>query len=107
MKISLRRFLTGEHTIKKLLTDYLLMVILLFFLTLGYIANTLHSEVIYRNISILKKNLRDAKSDYVQSVTEMSSIYRISSLKQYLKNNNIGLYESTTPPYMIKVDDPN
>ena len=89
-------FLTNDTSIRQL--PFLLFVM---FLGIGYIANVYYAESNTRDISNIKKEVKELRFEYISTKSKLMQLSKQSELVKLLKAQ--GIKESTTPPYKIVV----
>jgi hypothetical protein len=99
------RFLKGLIT-GQIMVDiiYKHVYIIIYLLVFGifYIANSVEIQRKYREISKLKIELQNIRSEYVNSIAEIMSLKRLSSVKKRVEEEGLELYEAKETVYTIK-----
>ncbi|MEM9023206.1 MAG: FtsL-like putative cell division protein [Bacteroidota bacterium] len=92
-------FLTREEVVRHL--PYLLF---LAFLSLIYIANGYLAEGSVRDINRLENELKERKSEYITTKSDLMYKSKQSELAKMMGEHNMDLKESSVPPKKIVVD---
>ncbi len=95
-------FLTHDDVL-----SHLPFVLFLFFLALVYIANGYLAEDTVRQLNAIGKNVKEARSEYITTKSELMYKSKQSELAEYIKIKGMGLEESSEPPKKIVVSDLN
>ncbi|MDR0371122.1 MAG: hypothetical protein LBH80_04640 [Prevotellaceae bacterium] len=99
---SLRDFLNGNIFIKKVIQKQYGLLIMLAVLAFFYIDNRYYCETQITKETRLKKNIEDAKYESLTISAELMTLSRRANVIKMLKDRNINLEESTTPPIIIE-----
>lgn len=91
-------FLTNDTSIRQL--PFLLFVM---FLGIGYIANVYYAEANTRDISNIKKEVKELRFEYISTKSKLMQLSKQSELVKLLKTQ--GIKESTIPPYKVVVEE--
>lgn len=89
-------YITTQNIVKMLPLFFFLV-----FLSLLYIANTYSSERTIREINSLKNDLKEMRSEYLTTKSELMLMSRQSSV--FSKVEHLGIKESTVPPKKIEI----
>lgn len=87
-------FLTTDTSIRQL--PFLLFIM---FLGILYIANVYYAEANTRDISNIKKEIKELRFEHISTKSKLMQLSKQSELVKLLKAQ--GIKESTTPPYKI------
>lgn len=90
-------FLTNDTSIRQL--PFLLFIM---FLGIVYIANVYYAEANIRDISNIKKEIKELRFEHISTKSKLMQLSKQSELVKLLKTQ--GIKESTIPPYKIVVD---
>lgn len=93
-------FLTNDQSVRQL--PFLLF---LMFLGILYIANVYYAEANNRDISNIKKEVKELRFEHISTKSNLMQLSKQSELVKLLKDQ--GIKESTTPPYKIVVKKKN
>jgi len=103
---SIKDVFAGNILTKDDLTSQWKLILLLVFLTFGYIGNRYSCEQKIAEMDRLQKKLMDVKFEALtrsSELMEMGKQSQVHKLIESKKNTNLkDLKESTTPPYRIK-----
>ncbi|MDR1729489.1 MAG: hypothetical protein LBR52_02380 [Prevotellaceae bacterium] len=99
---SVKDVFAGNILTKENLTNQWKLVLLLVFLTFGYIGNRYSCEQKIAEIDRLQKKLIDVKFEALTRSSELMEMGKQSQVHKLIDYKNINLTESTTPPYRIK-----
>ncbi|HNT79891.1 MAG TPA: FtsL-like putative cell division protein [Bacteroidia bacterium] len=88
-------YLTAQNIVRMLPLFFFLV-----FLSIIYIANTYSSERTIREINQLKDELKEMRSEYLTTKSELMLMSRQSSVFQNVEH--MGIKESTIPPKKIE-----
>ncbi len=90
--------LTKERVVKQL--PYILFVTALAFL---YIGNRYHAEKVVRKNSILQDEVKELRAKSISTSAELMHISKQSEVIKLVKEKELGVKESRTPPKKIVV----
>lgn len=91
--------LTRENVIKQL-PFILFLVALAFF----YIGNRYHAENLVRENSELQSEVKELRAKAISTSAELMHLSKQSEVVKLVKEKNLGLVESRTPPKKITVE---
>ncbi len=100
---SIKDVFAGNILTKKNLTGQWKLILLLGFLTFGYIGNRYSCEQKIAEIDRLQRKLVDVKFEALTHSSELMEMGKQSQVQKMICNRNIKLTESTTPPYRIEL----
>ncbi|NOY38108.1 MAG: hypothetical protein GXO83_11120 [Chlorobi bacterium] len=102
-KGSFRDFIDGNILVRDFVIRQFGFFLFLTFLALLYIANRYHAERVVRDTSELKKEIRELRSESISVGAELMYKSSQSEVLEMIKDKNLGLEESKTPPFKIIV----
>lgn len=91
--------LTRERLVRQL--PYILFLTLLAFI---YIGNRYHAEKIVRENSKLQDEVRELRAKAISTSAELMHLSKQSEVVRLIRQKELGLEESVTPPRKIVVD---
>ena len=100
--ITLISILGGDFLAHDFLRRQAGLFFLIFFLSLGYVANRYASQQEIIEIDSLKKTLIDIKYDALTISSELTEKSRQSRIEKYISDKGTPLKTAATPPYLIK-----
>jgi len=92
-------WLTRERLVRQL--PYILFLTLLAFI---YIGNRYHAEKIVRENSKLQDEVRELRAKAISTSAELMHLSKQSEVVRLIRQKELGLEESVTPPRKIVVD---
>jgi hypothetical protein len=102
--LSLRDFLNGEVFTSAFVTkklSYILFVALLAFI---YIANHYKVESLLTELTLVKKELKELRSEAITTSSELMQISKQSQVEKRLREEGVGLEPLSEPPRILEVD---
>lgn len=99
---TLRDILNGNILTKKFIQKQYGLLIMLAVLAFFYIDNRYYCETQISKETKLKKEIEDAKYESLTISAELMTLSRRTNVIKMLKEKNIDLKESTTPPITIE-----
>ena len=102
---SVKEYIENQKFNKSTLIDQLPFLLFLSFLAIIYIANQYHAERLVNEVSQLKKQRSEKRSEYISSASDLMKITRQSEVIELLKENNLNLKPLTSPPKKIVVNE--
>ena len=100
---SLVRLFSGDLLSKDNVVSLLPYVFFLTFLGIVYIANGYYAQGIVRNLQKTGNEVKELRSEFITIKSELN--YRSKQSQVARATAAIGVYESTTPPTKIVVDE--
>ncbi len=79
-------------------------ILFLVFLAVVYIANRYHAEKIVRQITSLKRQVKDYRAEEITNASELMNLSRPSTVQAMMEERKIELKEISEPPYKIVVE---
>jgi hypothetical protein len=99
---SIREFLDGSVITRRKVVEQLPFFIFLFIIGLIYIGNRFHAEKVVRDITSIQTEVKNLRAEEITTASELMKISKQSEVAKLVKDNNLGLLESTEPPSKIK-----
>lgn len=99
---SFKEFLDGTVLTRKNVVKQLPFIIFLSVLAVMYIGNRYHAEKVIRDINKLQTEVKNLRAEEITTASELMKISKQSEVARLVKENNLGLEESTEPPIKIK-----
>ena len=97
----LKGILTGA-LIADVINRHMFIIVYLLIFGIAYIANSVEVQKKYREISKLKIELQNIRSEYVNSIAEIMSLKRLSNVKKRIEEENLELIEAKETVYTIE-----
>ena len=82
-------------------TPFILFIV---FLAVIYIANRYHAEKVVRQVTSLKRQVKDFRAEEITTASELMNLSKPSSVQTMLKDREMELKEPIEPPYKILVE---
>ena len=76
-------------------------ILFLVFLAIIYIANRNHAEKVIRQLSSLRTEVKDMRSEQITTASELMNLSRPSNVERLIKDRGLELSESKIPPFKI------
>ena len=76
-------------------------ILFLVFLAIIYIANRNHAEKVIRQLTSLRTEVKDLRSEQITTASELMNLSRPSNVEALIKERGLKLSESKVPPYKI------
>lgn len=99
---SFREFLDGTVLTRKVVVKQLPFIIFLSFIGIIYIGNRFHAEKVVRDITRIQTEVKNLRAEEITTASELMKLSKQSEVVRLVKENNLGLVESTEPPAKIK-----
>jgi hypothetical protein len=99
---TLRDILNGNIFTKKIIQKQYGLLLMIAVLAFSYIDNRYYCEKQIKKETQLKEKIEDAKYSSLTISAELVTLSRRTNVIKMLKNKNINLEESTTPPIIIE-----
>ncbi len=99
---SIKDILNGSLLTRGIILKNIGLIIWLTFLGVVYIGNRYHAEQVARTMSDLQREVKDLRAESITTAAELMYISRQSVVIQMVKNNQLELKESVTPPFKIE-----
>ncbi len=99
---SFREFLDGTVLTRKNVVKQLPFIIFLSFIGIIYIGNRFHAEKVVRDITRIQTEVKNLRAEEITTASELMKLSKQSEVVRLVKENNLGLVESTEPPAKIK-----
>ena len=93
---------SGDLMTKGSIKNNLLLILEVGCLCFFYVSNRYTSERELREIDDLKKSVYDAKIEALTYSSQLMEICKQSQVEKAIKQQNLGLVESSTPPFKMK-----
>jgi cell division protein FtsL len=77
---------------------YILFLVLL---AIIYIANRNHAEKVIRQLTLLRTEVKDMRSEQITTASELMNLSRPSNVEALIKERGLELSESKVPPFKI------
>ncbi len=100
---SVKKYFDNQKLTKDTIINQLPFFLFLAFLAVIYIGNQYHAERLVNEVSQLKKQREEKRSEYISSASDLMRFTRQSKVIELLKKNNLGLKPLTTPPKKILI----
>jgi len=94
--------LDGSILVRENMVRQLPYVLFLTVLGVLYIGNRFHAEKMVRQISTLKTEVSNLRSEQITTTSELMNISRPSEVSALVQSRNLGLKESLEPPKKLK-----
>jgi hypothetical protein len=101
---SFKGFIDGSLLTLSAVIRQIPFVLFLVLLAVIYIANRYHAEKIVRQITSLKRQVKDYRAEEITTASELMNLSKPSSVQSMLKDRDIELKEPVNPPYKILVE---
>jgi hypothetical protein len=101
-KTSFRDLIDGSILTRKAIAKQLPFVLFLSFLAIIYIGNGYHAEKVIRDLTRLQTEVKDLRAESITTASELMFISKQSEVIKMVKENQLDLEESVTPPIKIK-----
>jgi hypothetical protein len=101
-KFRIRELLDGTILVRENVLKQLPFVLFLTLLGIIYIGNRFHAERMVRNISEMKTEVGNLRSEEITITSELMNISRPSEVAALVASKNMGLKESMVPPKKIR-----
>lgn len=95
--------INGNFLSKENIQKHIPYILFLFFVSLVYIANGYMAENTVRRINSLNNELKELRSEYISTKSELMYHSKQSGLVDIIQTKNLGLKESFVPPKKITV----
>ncbi|MFT3740265.1 MAG: FtsL-like putative cell division protein [Breznakibacter sp.] len=102
--ISLREVVSGEVFTKPFVTKKLSYVLFVAFLAFCYIANHYKVESLLTELTLMKKELKELRSEAITTASELMQISKQSQVERRLHEEGIDLEPLSEPPRVLEVD---
>lgn len=102
--ISLREVLSGEIFTKPIVTKKLSYILFVAFLAFCYIANHYKVESLLTELTLMKKELKELRSEAITTASELMQISKQSQVERRLHEEGLDLEPLTEPPRVLEVD---
>jgi len=79
-------------------------ILFLVFLAVIYIANRYHAEKVIRQITTLKRQVKDFRAEEITTASELMNLSKPSSVQAMVRDREMELKEPVNPPYKIVVE---
>lgn len=100
----LRSIVDGSFFSKEIILKNINYISFLVFLGLIYIANRNHAERLLRETIKLKKEVEELKSEQLTISSKLMQISQQSYVEKIMKEQQLELYNSDTPPFKITLE---
>ncbi len=101
---TLKGFLGGSLLTREKVVRQLPFILFLTLLALFYIANRYHAENVVRENSRLQDEVRELRARAISTSAELMHLSKQSEVVRLIKEKDMGLRESLTPPRKIVVE---
>jgi len=101
-KVRLKELIDGTFLVRENMVRQLPYVLFLTFLGVVYIGNRFHAERMVRQISDLKIEVENLRSEQITITSELMNISRPSEVAALVESKGLGLKESLEPPKKIR-----
>jgi hypothetical protein len=101
-KFRIKELLDGTVLIRENMTRQLPFLLFLTFLGIIYIGNRFHAEKMVREITELKTEVANLRSEQITTTSELMNISRPSEVAALVRSRNLGLKESLEPPKKLR-----
>ncbi|MBN1596740.1 MAG: hypothetical protein JW894_00455 [Bacteroidales bacterium] len=96
-----RGFIDGSILTLSSVMKQLPFILFLVFLAVVYIANRYHAEKIVRQITKMKDEVKDLRSEQITTASELMNLSKPSNVKLLIEQKGIDLEEPEDPPKVI------
>lgn len=100
---NLKGLIDGSLLTTRQVLHQLPFILFLTFLAIIYISNRHHAEKLLRNTNKLERELRDLRSEYITTASELMRISKQSEVLKLTQKNGLELKESVEPPTKIVI----
>lgn len=97
----LKDIIDGSVLEKKSVVQQLPYILFLVILGIFYISSGYRSEQIYRDLIVLKKELKELRFEYINTASDLMYMSKQSEVISRVNKSNLGLKESLEPPVKI------
>jgi len=101
-KVRVKELIDGTFLIRENVLKQLPYLLFLTFLGVIYIGNRFHAERMVRQISDLKIEVGNLRSEQITITSELMNISRPSEVAALVESRGLGLKESVDPPKKLK-----
>ncbi len=101
-KVSVKELIDGTFLIRENVLKQLPYLLFLTFLGVIYIGNRFHAERMVRQISDLKIEVGNLRSEQITITSELMNISRPSEVAALVESKGLGLKESVDPPKKLR-----
>ncbi|MFO7370556.1 MAG: FtsL-like putative cell division protein [Bacteroidales bacterium] len=101
-KVRIKELIDGTFLVRENVLKQLPYLLFLTFLGVIYIGNRFHAERMVRQISDLKIEVGNLRSEQITITSELMNISRPSEVAALVESKGLGLKESMDPPKKIK-----
>ncbi len=77
-------------------------ILFLVFMAIIYIANRNHAEKVIRQLTSLRTQVKDLRSEQITTASELMNLSRPSKVEKLIEERGLELSESKVPPYKIE-----
>lgn len=100
----MKEILSGSMVTEKIILKNLWYVLLVTFLAAFYIGNRFHAEKITRELSRIRREVTDLRSESLSTSANLMYLSRQSEVYRLVKEKGLNLEELKTSPYKVIVD---
>ncbi|MGD2035457.1 MAG: FtsL-like putative cell division protein [Bacteroidales bacterium] len=100
---SFRGFIDGSLLTLSAVMRQLPFILFLVLLAIIYIANRYHAEKVVRQVTTLKRQVKDFRAEEITTASELMNLSKPSSVQVLLDKRELDLKEPSEPPYKIVV----
>jgi cell division protein FtsB len=101
---SFKGFIDGSLLTLNAVVRQIPFILFLVFLAVIYIANRYHAEKVVRQVTSLKRQVKNLRAEEITTASELMNLSKPSSVQAMLEDRDIDLKESVDPPYKIVVE---
>ena len=101
---SFKGFIDGSLLTLSAVVKQIPFILFLVFLAVIYIANRYHAEKVVRQVTSLKRQVKDFRAEEITTASELMNLSKPSSVQAMLKDRDLDLKEPVDPPYKIVVE---
>ncbi|MGA1976867.1 MAG: FtsL-like putative cell division protein [Bacteroidales bacterium] len=99
----MKEILSGSMVTEKIILKNLWYVLLVTFLAIIYIGNRFHAEKITRELTRMRHEVGDLRSESISTSASLMFISRQSEVYRLVSEKGLGLEELKIPPYKVLV----
>ncbi len=101
---SIKDFIDGSILTKTEVVQQLPFIIFLVVLGIFYISNRYRSELVYRDMVSLEKELKELRFEAITTASDLMFMSKQSEVVKRVKKEGLDLIESTEPPIIIYLE---
>lgn len=102
---TIKGLLAGSLLTREKITKQLPFILFLAALAFVYIANRYHAENLVRENSELQNEVKELRAEAITTSAELMHLSKQSEVVKLVKEKDLGLVESRTPPQKITVKE--